>query len=151
MERVELDIKLEVFNGWYAESVPGVGRLNVKGASSHKRPSLTVRRDHALVVFFVINRCVDYRCQTKENRFINIIVLVWHLVAADSENFADSFDSGIVTVVGNVVQFHEYTSLLREKREVVQNSNRLFPSARGFSRDNRVNLLPQNAFIGSKT
>jgi hypothetical protein len=25
----------------------------------------------------------------KENRFVNVLVLVWHPVAADSKNFAD--------------------------------------------------------------
>lgn len=48
--------------------------------------------DNALVVFLIINRRVDYWRQMEENRFVDVLVLVWHLFAADSKDFADSFD-----------------------------------------------------------
>jgi hypothetical protein len=86
----------------------------------------------------------------EENRFVDVLVLVRHLVAADSKDFADSFDGQIVTVAGKIVQFREYIPLPREKRKVIQNPNWFFPTILEFSRDNGVISLPRSTFIQSK-
>ena len=151
MECVELDIKREIFNGGYTKSVPGMLRLDVKRADYCKRYSSTTLRDDALVLFLVINRCVDYRRQAEENRFFDVLVLIRHLVSAGSENFACSFDNYIVTSVGKIVQIRDLILLLREKRKVVQNPNRFFPMSQRFSRDNGIPSLPRNTLIRSKT
>lgn len=55
MERVELDIKGEVFDRGYTESVPGITRFNVKRAGGNKKPDSMASRDNSLIVLFVIN------------------------------------------------------------------------------------------------
>jgi hypothetical protein len=92
VERVELDVKWEIFNRGYTKPVPCMVRLDIKRAARYEESNSTPERDNTLVLFPIINRCLDYRFQMEKNRFVDVLVLVRHLVATDSKDFASSFD-----------------------------------------------------------
>jgi hypothetical protein len=103
VERVELDIKREVFVRRYAKSVPGMTRFDVKWAGRRKRLSSMTLGGNALIILCIINRCGDYWGQMKENMFFYVLVFVQRLVAVYSENFANCLDDCIASIVGELI------------------------------------------------
>lgn len=92
MKCVELDIKREIFGGGHTKPVPGMARFDVKRAGCYEKSYSAARKANALVIFFIINRGIEYRCQMEKNRFIDVFVFIGHLVAVDSKDFANSLD-----------------------------------------------------------